>query len=101
MTLGTVAHQGPLSLGFSRQKYWSGLPCPPQGDPPNSGIKPSSLMSPALAGGFFTTRLLSTNGPGFEILTCPRLCSANLSFKISTKAFGNEYHLPDIEKGNI
>ena len=99
MTHGTVAHQGPLSMGFSRQKYWSGLPCPPQGDPP--GIEPESLMSPALAGGFFTTRLPSTNGPGFEILTCPRLCSANLPFKISTKAFGNGYHLSDIEKGNI
>ena len=50
----TVAHQALLSMGFSRQEYWSGLPCPPPGDLPNSGIKPVSLMSPALAGGFFT-----------------------------------------------
>ena len=47
--------QAPLSMGFSRQKYWSGLSCPPAGDLPNPGIKPTSLKSPALAGGFFTT----------------------------------------------
>ena len=46
-TLQIVAHQAPLSMGFSRQKYWSGLPCLPPGDPPNTGIKPASLMSPA------------------------------------------------------
>ena len=54
-TLWTVAHQAPLSMGFSRQGYWRGLPCPPPGDLPNPGIKPMSLLSPALAGGFFTT----------------------------------------------
>ena len=41
--------------GFSGQEYWSGLPCPLSGDLPNPGIEPVSLMSPALAGGFFTT----------------------------------------------
>ena len=51
----TVARQAPLSVGFSRQEYWSGLPCPPPGDPPDPGIKPASLKSPALAGRFFTT----------------------------------------------
>ena len=51
----TVARQAPLSMGFSRQEHWSGLPCPPPGDPPNPGIEQASLMSPALAGGFFTT----------------------------------------------
>ena len=54
-TPGTVAHQAALSMGFSRQQYWSGLPCPPPGDLPNPGVKPRSLMSSALAGGFFTT----------------------------------------------
>ena len=54
-TLWTVAHQAPLSMGFSRQDYWSGLPCPPLGDFPNPRIKPPSLTSPALAGEFFTT----------------------------------------------
>ena len=41
--------------GIFRQEYWSGLPCPPPGDLPNPGIKPTSPMSPALAGSFFTT----------------------------------------------
>ena len=54
-TLWTVAHQTPLSVGFSRQEYWHGLPCPPPGDLPNPGIKPASPRSPALAGGFFPT----------------------------------------------
>ena len=47
--------QAPLSMGFSRQEYWSGLPCPPPGDRPHPAVSSSSLMSPALAGGFFTT----------------------------------------------
>ena len=46
---------GSLSIGFSRQEPWSGLPCPPPGDLPDPGIDPVSLMSPALAGVFFTT----------------------------------------------
>ena len=54
-TLWTIARQASLSMGFSRQGYWSGLPCPPPGDLPSPGIKPTSLKSPALAGGFFTT----------------------------------------------
>ena len=48
----TVAHQAPLSMGFSMQDYWSRLPCPPP--IPDSGIEPTSLMSPALAGQLFT-----------------------------------------------
>ena len=51
----TVGHQVPLSMGFFRQEYWSGLPFPPPGDFPNPGIESLSLVSPALAGGFFTT----------------------------------------------
>ena len=50
----TVAHRAPLSMGFSRQEYWSGLPSPPA-DLPDPGIEPESLLAPALAGGFFTT----------------------------------------------
>ena len=56
-TLWTVVHQAPLSMGFSRQEYWSELPCPPPGDLLNPGIKPMSLMSPALADGVFTTSI--------------------------------------------
>ena len=54
-TMRTVARQAPLSMGFSRQEYWSGVPFPPQGDLPDPGIGPESLASPALADGFFTT----------------------------------------------
>ena len=54
-TLRSVNFQASLSLGFSRQEYWSGLPFLPPGDLPYTGIKPSSLLSPALAGRFFTT----------------------------------------------
>ena len=49
-TLWTAACQAPLSIGFSREEYWSGLPCPSPGNLPDSGIKPASLMSPALTG---------------------------------------------------
>ena len=59
-TLCTRARQAPLSMRFSRQGYWSGLRCPPPGDLPDSGIEP---MSPALAGGSFTT------GTTWEALT--------------------------------
>ena len=49
-----VARQVPLSMEFSRQEYWSGLPFPTPGDLPDPGIEPMSLVPPALAGGFFT-----------------------------------------------
>jgi len=41
-------------MGFFRQEHWSGLPCPPPGNFPNSGIEPGSLVPCALTGGFFT-----------------------------------------------
>ena len=53
-TLWTIAHRVPLSMAFSRQEYWSGLPCPPPGDLPHPVIEPT------LAGGFFTTRHLGS-----------------------------------------
>ena len=52
VTPWTVARQAPLSMGFPRQDYWSGLPCPPPGHLPDPGMEPES---PALIGGFFTT----------------------------------------------
>ena len=48
VTLWTVAHQAPLSMGFSSQEYWTGLPCPPPKDRPNPGIEPASPVTPAL-----------------------------------------------------
>ena len=57
-TLWTISpRQAPLSMGFSRQERWSGLPCPPPGDLPHPGIEPTSLKSPALADGPFTTSI--------------------------------------------
>ena len=55
----TVACQAPLSMGFPRQEYWSRLPFPPLGDLPDPEMEPTSPMSPALAGRFFTPELLS------------------------------------------
>ena len=69
VTLWIVALQPPLSLGFSRQDYWGGLPFPPPGDLPKSGMEPVSLASPALADGFFTTSA-SWEVPGSMLATC-------------------------------
>ena len=54
-TLQTVAHQAPLSMGFSRQEYWSGLLYPPLGDLPNPGIEPRASGIFRITGGFFST----------------------------------------------
>ena len=54
VTLWSIAHQAPLSMGFSRQEYWSGLPFSSPGDLPNPGIEPSS---PALQAGSLTSEL--------------------------------------------
>ena len=58
----TSTRWAPLFMGLSREEYWSGLPCPPPGDLPDSGIEPTSPASPASAGRFFTT------GPPGEVL---------------------------------
>ena len=52
VTMWTLAHHAPLSMGFSRQEYWCGLPCPSSEDLPDPGIEPAPLMSPAFAGVF-------------------------------------------------
>ena len=62
VTPWTVAYQAPLSIGFSRQEYCSGLPCPPPAVLPYPGIELTSLTSPALADTFFTT------GTAWEVL---------------------------------
>ena len=64
LTLWTIASQAPLSMEFSRQEYWSRLPFPTPGDLPDQGMEPTSLVPPALAGGFFTTE-----SPGKPICT--------------------------------
>ena len=82
VTPWTVARQAPLSMGFSRQEYWSGLPCPPPGALPDPGIERVSLRSPALAGGFFF--FFFTTGATWEALY---RCILNiLSSKVSEVA---------------
>ena len=66
-TLWKIARQAPLSMGFSRQEYWSGLSCPPPEDLPDSGIESTSLMSPACQAGS-----LSLAPPGKPILALQR-----------------------------
>ena len=66
VTLRTIAHQAPLSRGFFRQEYWSGLPCPPPGDLPDPGIEPESLMSSE-----FADRVFTTNTTWKAQTTCP------------------------------
>ena len=62
VTLWTIACQAPLAKRFSRQEYWSGLPFPSPGDLPNRGIKPTSLVLPALAKGFLTAATWEAQG---------------------------------------
>ena len=81
----SVARQAPLSMGFSKQEYWSGLPCPPPGDLPDPGIKPRSFMSPALAGRFFTT------GATWEAL--PWLCYSVILFPCASLRDSNYFFL--------
>ena len=55
LMLWTITYQAPLFVGFSRQEYWSGLLCPPPGDPLDPEIKPRSPVSPALQADSFTS----------------------------------------------
>ena len=66
----TVAYRAPLSMGFSRQEYCRGLPCPPPGDLPNAGCEPMSLTSPVFTGRFLTT------GATWQTHVHPTLCWA-------------------------
>ena len=75
MTLWTIALQAPLSMGFSRQEYWSGLPFSPPGDIPNPGIEPMSLMSSALQVGS-----LPLEPPGKPILGLRVGCATSFVF---------------------
>ena len=68
MTSWTVAPKAPLSMGFSRQGYWNGLPCHPSVDYPDPGIELASLRSSAFVGGFFTT---SATDRGIDKSTLP------------------------------
>ena len=75
----TVAHQAPLSMGFSRQEYWSRLPFPSPGDL-NPGSEPASLASPALAGSFFTTSATWIHKPFYTAQFATLDWGKNISF---------------------
>ena len=78
----------PLSLGFSRQECWSGLPFPPPGEHPNPGIEPKSPVSPALASRFFTSE---TPGNPHYMLYIP--IKSTICLKIHICSFIQEYSL--------
>ena len=85
VTPWTVAHQAPLFMGFPRQEYQSGLPFPPPGDLPNPGIEPVSLVSPAFAGGFFTSVLpgkLPSRDTKYSLLAIQNMCAKFASHHI-------------------
>ena len=71
-TLWTIAQQAPQSVTFSRKEYQSVLPCPPPGNLPDPGTEPVSLMSPGLAGGFFTT-ICCLGSPSLGLMLCYNL----------------------------
>ena len=71
-----VAHQAPLSMGFSQQEFWSELPFPPPGDLPDPGIKIQSLASPVLAGWFFTTSTTWVEGMASSYSLCMEFLTA-------------------------
>ena len=67
-TRWTIAHQAPLSMGFSRQEHWSGLPCSPPGDLPDPGMETASFMSSALAG---SSLPLAPPGKSYGLFSLP------------------------------
>ena len=84
----TVACQAPLSMGFSRQEYWSGLPFPSPRGLPDLGMEPKSLTSPALAGWFFTTS--TTWEALFKSIICFPACRRDRGrriYEVSTQIF--------------
>ena len=112
-----VACQAPLSVGFSRQEYWSGLPCPPPEDLPDLGINPMSVTFPALAGGVFTTsatwealfvRLLCAApsahclaGLVVQLLSHVQLFVTLWTAARSTPGFPVIHHLPEIAQTHV
>ena len=88
VTLWTIACQAPLFMGFSRQEYWSGLPCPPPVDLSDWGMEPVSLMFPALAGRFFTASTIWDS-----YVTSNVSCSGRLSWPPSLTCLVFPYSL--------
>ena len=75
-------------MGFSRQEYWSGLPCPLPGDLPDPDIEPTSLVSPSLAGRFFTISASWEAPPREEPAVFPQ-CDRSFPSVLSRHVFGD------------
>ena len=97
-TLWTVAHQATLSMGFSRQEYLSGLPCPPPGYLLYPGIEPVSLTSPALAGSIYTTNANWEVQFSSVAQSCPTLCDP---MNCSTPGLPVHHQLPEFTQTHI
>ena len=87
MTPWTVACQAPLSMGFSRQEYWSGLPFPSPGDLPDLVIE---LVSPALASGFFT---VEPRGKSWVVIAVNKYESFHFIFSFLRSSVSNMYNI--------
>ena len=96
----TVACQVLLSMGFSRQEYWSGLSFLTPGYLPDPGVEPSSLTSPALAGGFFTTSAIREAPPGW-MATCKLLNSLWLGILFYSKGVKNWTYLMESSEAEM
>ena len=101
-TLWTIARQAPLSLGFSTQEYWTGLPCPPPGDLPNPGIEPMSLKygnTYLLSMGML---LLLSRFSRVRLCATPQMAAhqAPPSMGFSRKEYWSGVPLPSLKYGN-
>ena len=98
----TVAHHALLCMNFSRQEYWSGLPFPTPGDLPNPGIEPASLVSPALAGEFFTAGATLEAQFWYQIRSvtqsCLTLCDP---MNCSTPGLSVHHQLPEFTQTHV
>ena len=85
----TVARQAPLSMGFPRQEYWSGLPFPSPGDLPSSGTEPTPPVSLAFAGGFLTVK---ATGEGLRLLCmCTSISTENKIYCYQRRCLTNDW----------
>ena len=105
VTPWTIARQASMSMGFSRQEYWSGLPLSSPGHLPSSGIEPVSLSSPALAGRFFTTSATGEALPAAVayIMRKARMDESQAGIKIARRSIYNLRYADDTTlkvKGN-
>ena len=88
------SRQAPLSVGISRQEYWSGFACPPPGDLPDPRIKPAFLKSPALLDGFFITCATVEGSFSLCMCVCMYVCVNSVQFSCSLVLDSLQPHEP-------